>query len=52
MIWQYADKFGELPSEQAEIVEALVAIAEQLEQLNKKLETLKITGKINTQEMK
>ncbi len=52
MIWQYADKYGELPSGQAEIVEALVAIAEQLEQLNEKLKTLKITGKINTQEMK
>ena len=33
MNWIYADKFGELPSGQAEIVEALVAIAEQLERL-------------------
>lgn len=32
--WQYADKYGELPSGQAEIVEALVKIAEQLAALN------------------
>ncbi len=46
MKWVYADKFGELPSGEAEKVEALVAIAEQLEQLNKNLE--KIQGAINT----
>ncbi len=41
MIWQYADKYGELPSGQAEIVEALVKIAEQIEQLNKNLVAIK-----------
>ncbi len=55
MNWMYANKFGELPPGQAEQVEALVAIAEQLEQLNKHLlviqqvmSPLKITGSINT----
>lgn len=55
MIWQYADKFGKLPSGQAEIVEALVGIAEQLEQINKNLVAIKnteakvrISGGINT----
>ncbi len=55
MIWQYADKYGELPSGQAEIVEALVVIAEQLEQLNKKLVAIKdsemkvkVLGGVNT----
>ena len=33
--WVYADKFGELPSGEAENVEALVAIAEQLAELNR-----------------
>ena len=51
----YANKYGELPSGQAEIVEALVAIAEQLEQINKNLKMtrdaeikVKISGGINT----
>ena len=55
MIWQYADKYGELPSGQAEFVEALVKIAEQLEQINKNLKMLKdsemkvkVSGGINT----
>lgn len=55
MNWQYADKYGELPSGQAEQVEAMVKIAEQLEQLNKhlikieqKMGTVKISGGINT----
>jgi len=38
MQWFYADKFGELPSGQAEKVEALVAIAEQLERIANALE--------------
>ena len=33
--WMYANKIGELPTGQAEIVEALVEIAEQLDRLNK-----------------
>ena len=37
--WIYANKFGELPSGQAEIVEALVQIAEQLDRLNQQLES-------------
>jgi len=32
--WTYADKYGELPSGQAEQVEALVEIAEQINKLN------------------
>jgi len=51
----YANKYGELPSGQAEIVEALVAIAEQLEQINKNLKMtrdaemkVKVSGGINT----
>ena len=52
MIWQYADKFGTLPSGQAEIVEALVEIAEQLEKLNKQIESgklkINVSGGINT----
>lgn len=32
--WVYADKFGELTSGQAEQVEAMVQIAEQLNELN------------------
>jgi len=55
MIWQYADKYGELPSGQAEVVEALVEIAEQLEQMNKNLIAIKnsemkvkVSGGINT----
>lgn len=35
--WYYAHNFGELPAGQAEIVEALVNIAEQLDKLNEKL---------------
>ena len=50
MNWVYADKFGGLPPGQAEIVEALVVIAEQLEQLNKTLSQLKINGVVNTKE--
>ena len=46
MNWEYADKYGALPTGQAEIVEALVAIAEQLEKLNKTMEAIK-DGKIN-----
>ena len=38
MEWFYAKNFGELPSGQAEIVEALVAIAEQLERLNESID--------------
>ena len=38
--WFYADKFGELPSGQAEQVEALVEIAEQLNDLNANIERL------------
>ncbi len=38
MNWIYADKFGELPSGQAEQVEALVEIAEQLERIADALE--------------
>lgn len=41
MNWLYAKNFGELPSGQAEQVEALVAIAEQLELLNKVLSVFK-----------
>ncbi len=55
MIWNYADKYGELPSGQAEIVEALVKIAEQLEQINKNLVAIKnseikvkVSGGVNT----
>ncbi len=55
MNWMYADKYGELPSGQAEIVEALVGIAEQLEQINKNLikikdseSKVKVSGGINT----
>lgn len=44
--WIYAKAFGKLPHEAACVVETLVAIAEQLEQLNKNLE--KIKGAINT----
>ena len=36
--WNYADKYGELQSGQAEVVEALVEIAEQLDRLNQILE--------------
>ena len=45
--WSYADKFGELPSGKAEEVEALVEIAEQLNQLNFTLNELlyQITNK-------
>ena len=31
--WQYAHRFGELPKGQAEIVEALVEIAKQLNRM-------------------
>jgi len=31
--WRYAKNFGELPQGQAEIVEALVEIAEQLDRI-------------------
>ena len=55
MIWQYADRYGELNNENAMIVEALVKIAEQLEQLNKNLIQIKnsemkvkVSGGINT----
>jgi len=57
MNWMYANKYGELPSGQAEIVEALVAIAEQLERFNENMEStidkdgkinVKVTGGINT----
>ena len=55
MNWMYANKYGELPSGQAEIVEALVAIAEQLEQINRNLKMtrdseikVKVSGGINT----
>jgi len=52
MIWQYADKYGELQPGQAEIVETLVKIAEELEMLNRQIKSgkveLKISGKINT----
>jgi uncharacterized protein (DUF2141 family) len=57
MNWMYANKYGELPSGQAEIVEALVAIAEMLERLNKNIEGAKnkdgkikvdVSGGINT----
>lgn len=37
--WLYAKNFGELPTGQAEIVEALVQIAEELHELNHKLDT-------------
>jgi hypothetical protein len=55
MQWMYANKYGQLPSGQAEIVEALVKIAEELEQVNKNLIAIKnseakvkISGGINT----
>ena len=55
MNWQYADKYGELPGGIAEQVEAMVKIAEQLEQLNKtlasierELSPLKISGLVST----
>ena len=55
MFWMYANKYRELPSGQAEIVEALVAIAEQLEQINKNLKMtrdaeikVKVSGGIDT----
>ena len=55
MIWQYADRYGELAEPDAMKAEALVKIAEQLEQLNKhlaeikqNLKPLKISGGINT----
>ena len=38
MQWLYAKNFGELPSGEAERVEALVAIAEQLERIANVLE--------------
>lgn len=37
IMWNYADKFGELSSPHAEIVEALVVIAEELNELNERL---------------
>ena len=36
--WLYANKYGELPSGQAEVVEALVVIAEQLERIADRLD--------------
>ena len=55
MIWNYTDKKRELPTGQAEIVEALVQIAEQLKKLNKNLIAIKnsemkvkVSGGINT----
>jgi len=55
MIWQYADKFNLLAEPDAMKVEALVKIAEQLEQLNKILIVtkhsemkVKVSGGINT----
>ncbi len=55
MIWQYADKYDELPSGKAEIVETLVKIAEELEQINRNLIAIKnskakvkVSGGINT----
>ena len=39
IIWLYAKDYGNLPSGQAEIVEALVEIAEQLNRLNDNFET-------------
>ncbi len=38
--WQYAKNYGELPSGQAEQVEATVEIAEQLDKLNTTLKEL------------
>ena len=38
--WAYADKFGELPGGEAEKVEALVAIAEQLAELNQTMKSV------------
>ena len=55
MIWKYANKYEELAPIERAPVEALVNIAEQLEQLNKNLikieqnlKPLKISGGINT----
>jgi len=57
MNWMYANRYGELQSGQAEIVEALVAIAEMLERLNQNIEGAKnadgkikvnVSGGINT----
>lgn len=44
MNWNYANKYGELPSGQAEQVEALVEIAEQLERIAQALEKIATQG--------
>ena len=46
--WVYAKNFGELPTGQAEIVEALVVIAEQLAKLNENLKAIKMPSVITT----
>jgi len=55
MNWDYANRYGELNLKDSMIVEALVKIAEQLEQLNNNLIELKnseasvrVSGGINT----
>lgn len=40
--WRYADNYGELPTGEAEKVEALVEIAEQLDGLNNTLNEILI----------
>ena len=42
--WQYAKNFSELPSGEAEKVEVLVEIAEQIDKLNATLSATLIVG--------
>ena len=43
MFWKYADRYSELMPSESMQIEALVKIAEQLEQINRNLKDMKDT---------